>query len=476
MKKIIIVIIFLLSPVIFWGQGLFTESGGEYKFISTDVTCIPQEVRERIISQNKKTIELLKKNGKVQSSFGMSSVKFKWPLRASINLTDYDYYGISGFVDHNNSYPNKLLDYNGGVRTYDRDNGYNHKGTDIFTWPFSWYKMDYDQVEVIAAADGIILSKEDGHFDRSCSAGENNWNAVYLVHADGSQSWYGHMKKNSVTSKNAGEYVAAGEYLGIVGSSGSSTGPHLHFEVYDDNYNLIDPWFGPYNPTITSSWWENQKPYYDPAVNKVSTHYGWPQWPECPQQEIPKFKNEFLPGETIYLIAYYRDQLRNMTSYYRITTPDNIIWQEWSEVFNASDHYAASWWGRSYTLPTNASLGNWTFSVSFNNNLYTHTFKVSNSVNVEDEIILPNEFFVSSNYPNPFNPETKISYELPTDEFVIFKLYDTLGREIKRIENGLIKAGSYNAVINIGEFSSGIYLLEFNAGKYSKTQKILLLK
>ena len=101
----------------------------------------------------------------------------------------------------------------------------------MYTWPFSWYKMDHDQVKVVAAADGVIIYKSDGNFDKNCGFNNDNWNAVYVEHADGSVAWYGHLKNGSLSTKAVGESVSSGEYLGIVGSSGSSTGPHLHFEV-----------------------------------------------------------------------------------------------------------------------------------------------------------------------------------------------------------------------------------------------------
>jgi hypothetical protein len=83
--------------------------------------------------------------------------------------------------------------------------------------------MDNQQVEISAAAAGTIVSKSDGNFDRSCTFNNNQWNAVYVYQADGSVGWYGHMKSGSLTLKGVGASVAAGEYLGRVGSSGSST-------------------------------------------------------------------------------------------------------------------------------------------------------------------------------------------------------------------------------------------------------------
>jgi murein DD-endopeptidase MepM/ murein hydrolase activator NlpD len=107
--------------------------------------------------------------------------------------------------------------------------------------------MDNSEVLIVAAAPGTIVFKSDGNQDRSCSFNGANWNAVYIQHADGSVAWYGHMKNGSTISKPVGATVSAGEVLGIVGSSGNSTGPHLHFEIYNSSNQLVEPYQGTCN-------------------------------------------------------------------------------------------------------------------------------------------------------------------------------------------------------------------------------------
>ncbi|MBK8923793.1 MAG: peptidoglycan DD-metalloendopeptidase family protein [Saprospirales bacterium] len=137
-----------------------------------------------------------------------------------------------------------MTDYNCGARTYD-----GHQGTDIGIAPFSFYKMDHNQVEVVAAAAGVLLDKADGNFDRNCAVNSLPANYAVVQHPDGSRAFYWHLKKNSVTTKAIGQPVAAGEYLGVVGSSGSSSGPHLHFEVRSGSTTStrVDPFAGACN-------------------------------------------------------------------------------------------------------------------------------------------------------------------------------------------------------------------------------------
>jgi hypothetical protein len=67
--------------------------------------------------------------------------------------------------------------------------------------------MDEQVMEVVAAAPGVIINKVDGNFDRQCvNNGTGVWNAIHLLHADSSQSWYLHFKSGSLTTKGVGRF------------------------------------------------------------------------------------------------------------------------------------------------------------------------------------------------------------------------------------------------------------------------------
>ena len=84
-------------------------------------------------------------------------------------------------------------------------------------------------------------------------------------------------------------------------------------------------------------------------------------------------------------------------------------------------------------------------------------------------------------YPNPFNPITTLSYNLPKDELVNIKIYDIMGRVINNLvndnQNSGYKSVQWNATNNQGQqVSAGVYLYSIEAGEFRQTKKMILLK
>ncbi len=141
-----------------------------------------------------------------------------------------------------------------------------HTGSDfILTGGFP--TMDAGSTEVIAAAAGEVIAIHDGEFDRcqaniitqdiECPgyAGVTPANYVKLRHADGVETFYWHLMKDSIIVA-VGELVECGQMLGQVGSSGRSAMPHLHFTLVDSDGTRIDPFAGTYSQP--QSYWVSQ--------------------------------------------------------------------------------------------------------------------------------------------------------------------------------------------------------------------------
>ncbi len=318
--------------------------------------------------------------GKLSINRGAFQPQFIIPIKST--TTDPGFYGISNYVDQDPLFNNNIEDYYCESRTYDLSN-YNHQGIDFFTWPYAWHKMDNNEVGVVAAADGVITEKIDNNSDRNCDFSDPNWNAVYITYGDGSYSYYGHLKKGSLTNKPEGASVVAGEYLGVVGSSGSSTGPHLHFETYDSEGNLIEPFLGQCNRMNNVTWWLNQEAYRASQINQLATHDVAPAFPNCPQSGIsvdtPNYQDDFSPGDMVYLAAYYRDQEMGQLSTYHVLKPDGSPFvSSWDH--NSPDTYNASYWYWNVELPNDATPGAWTFRVNYNLETYEHVFYVGDLI------------------------------------------------------------------------------------------------
>ena len=86
------------------------------------------------------------------------------------------------------------------------------------------------------------------------------------------------------------------------------------------------------------------------------------------------------------------------------------------------------------------------------------------------------EDFECSNFPNPFNPTTTISFTLPEKSFVALKIFDVLGREVATLVNGIKESGEHKATFNASNLPSGVYIYSIQAGIYSAVKKMILVK
>lgn len=397
MKNISFLFIGIFFSLTINAQHLAPNGGGSFSIPIQD-QCLSEQERNSIKTQLAKNVATLKQQGLLSNTQKNGNTGFEWPLKKGPNFSFNNYSGVGNFVDHDpnatgTSHGNSNLDYNCGNRSYDNTNGYNHKGIDYSLWPFGWYMYDNDFVEVVAAKSGTIIGHYDGNYDKNCSC-TGNWNAVYLQHADGTVTWYGHLKTNSLTTKTLGETVSQGEYLGIVASSGCSTWPHLHFEVYD-NGNLVDPYAGPCNSMNTNSYWTNQPNYRVPTVNALMTHDAVPVHSCQKADEQPHMNTVFSRGQRAYFAAYYTDQMSGAITNYRIRQPNNSIWQSWTHT--SPNTYTNSWWYWWWDLPTNAAAGEWKLEADFNGETFVHHFYVhTTTVNVDVQVNLEGAFDLNS--------------------------------------------------------------------------------
>lgn len=141
-----------------------------------------------------------------------------------------------------------------------------HHGTD-FLLRGGFTTMDNGSADVYAAADGEVVFVHDGEYDRcalslqammvQCEDGGpvTPPNEITVLHDDGIATRYLHLKKDSILVAE-GDRVACGQPIALVGSSGNSSAPHLHFEVHDVEGTPVDPYSGRYSHPET--YWAEQ--------------------------------------------------------------------------------------------------------------------------------------------------------------------------------------------------------------------------
>ena len=88
----------------------------------------------------------------------------------------------------------------------------------------------------------------------------------------------------------------------------------------------------------------------------------------------------------------------------------------------------------------------------------------------------PRVFELRSIYPNPFNPSTKINYELSTTNDVELVVYNILGQKVRTLLKGKQDAGQYNIRFDAGTLTAGVYFVQIRVGQEIKIRKIVLVK
>ncbi len=150
---------------------------------------------------------------------------------SGVNGKDYH---IVNYVDWS---IDSIHDHQCGSKSYD-----GHQGTDFVLRSFA--HMD-SGVNVLAAANGVVTFIKDGVFDREKESviAKGLGNYICIAHPNKYYTYYAHLKKNSLKVK-VGDTVKMGDPIAEVASSGNSTDPHLHFELWYDSLYVVDPFSG----------------------------------------------------------------------------------------------------------------------------------------------------------------------------------------------------------------------------------------
>ena len=198
---------------------------------------------KQFYNSNGNALDGLKKRRKAEFALFVTGDYTDQNLFYSRNLTDYDNYNSEGVMEREAicrvsssgfalPLPSNSTFYCSspyGFRIHPITGvGTTHSGLDLAV---------AGGTDIYAAKDGTVTKVLNNVSGKTPSTG----NMVRIKHEDGTVSDYYHMQKGSVTV-NEGDYVKQGQVIGKVGSTGASTGNHLHFTIYDNTGSTVDPY------------------------------------------------------------------------------------------------------------------------------------------------------------------------------------------------------------------------------------------
>jgi hypothetical protein len=235
----------------------------------------------------------------------------------------------------------------------------------------------------------------------------------------------------------------------IIKANGKKTELTLYYNknCYENAQNEMFRWVNQrLSPTMRNNLDYVLISYYEDDCNNLQ-----PNWQQVFDSLHTLFPNSKIGiGECGTLTA--SKKITYINRYYKmnITTPNFIGGYFW-------------WYYKQDCVPYTNSL--WTV---LNSAMTTLTGIVSNEI--------PVETYLGNNYPNPFNPVTKIEYAIPKTGLVTLKIYNNLGREISTLVNEIKSAGKYSFDFNANNLASGIYYYKLTTENFSDVKKMILLK
>ncbi len=105
-------------------------------------------------------------------------------------------------------------------------------------------------------------------------------------------------------------------------------------------------------------------------------------------------------------------------------------------------------------------------------------FEIQTILSVESSFArtIPIGCVLAQNYPNPFNPSTTIQYVLPRRSYVTLMVYNALGQEVAKLQDGEVERGNHVVHFDGSNLASGVYFYTMRAGAFVQTRKLVLVK
>ncbi len=240
--------------------------------------------------------------------------------------------------------------------------------------------------------------------------------------------------------------------------------------AYDSNSNLIER---AYQKLVYQ--WQNVSRrlyYYD---NNKLTSYTYEQWENndwvIGYQEYFTYDNNLLVERTLQLGGGLNNtkQVMSYNSNNYLSSVEEYFWIDTAWVNHTLKNNLYDLFGNLSESVTKIWRSNtWL-------NLWKEQYKYTLITDVND-ILSISDYHLSNAFPNPFNPTTRIQFQIPNESFVSLVIFDALGREVDKIINEQMAGGTYEVNWNASNFSSGVYFYQLRAGDFIQTKKMILMK
>jgi hypothetical protein len=278
-----------------------------------------------------------------------------------------------------------------------------------------------------------------------------------------------------------------GQHLNASGvNQWSSGGKRLTSEIQDI--------YGPANFIIDGSnglilGYSLSVSYYDQTIfgQRVSNN-GSVLWdtlglPICSRKwgrSMPEMINDASGGA---IMAWHDDRTPDNDSYpgylydaQRVDTSGNILWATNGAPVSTATN--AQSFPKIIPIDGGGAILTWAdLRGGANYDIYAQRLNANGTItDVRTYVSMPDKFELYQNYPNPLNPSTVISYQLPVGSWVTLKVFNVLGQEVATLVNEKQEARKYEARFNASNIPSGMYFYRIQAGIFTETKKLLLVR
>jgi len=248
--------------------------------------------------------------------------------------------------------------------------------------------------------------------------------------------------------------------------------------------NLLDDFESDFENWTTDGSWGTDNRFYYNGEYSMAVNPGLRYENNTDSYALYNYAFDLTSIDDPHLTFWSRSSIYDGDSgFVEISTDGGLNWEMTGK---AHSGLQTTWVHNIYSLQNYTEFNDIRFRFHFvSDSVKTHLGWFIDDIKIEDGITriseketghMPNENVLYNNYPNPFNPETVISYRLATGNKVSLKIYDILGQEIETLINKHQTAGKHTITFNAGNLPSGTYIYKFNSGSFEQCKKMILVR